>query len=223
MNWIFIVTGILFVLFCILLLSRLQISFYFVHRNDKSDIQVTFRMYRFIKYTLKVPLIQLDAEDHSIKIREETQAAKGQNKEKKKRITFQQLNERYHTFQNLLKHVQHFYGIIAGFLKKIKVAKVEWHSAVGLGEAPSSAIAAGTIWSIKGIVLQLLNKFFLLEGKPSISVVPVYQGLHSETRFSCMISFKIGHAIVVMLKMLKAWRMTGRSSQENTEYLTGGM
>jgi hypothetical protein len=47
--------------------------------------------------------------------------------------------------------------------------------------------------------------------------------MHSETRFSCMISFKIGHAIVVMLKILKSWRIVSRSTKVNSEYMTGGM
>lgn len=223
MNWFFIVIGILLLLFILLWITTLHISLYFVHRNDNSDIRITLRMYKFIKYTLDVPLIQVDAKDHSIKIREEKQAAMGKTKEKKKKISFMQLKQQYRTYQKTLGHIQHFYRIISEFLKKIKVSKVEWHSAVGLGEAASSAIAAGTVWGVKGTVLQFLNHFFRVEGNPKVSVVPVFQGMHSETRFSCMFSLKIGQAIVVMLKLVKAWRMKTRSSQVNTEYMTGGM
>ncbi|KZE64581.1 hypothetical protein AWM68_10580 [Fictibacillus phosphorivorans] len=223
MNWILILLGILLFLFILFCVSTIHITVYFIHRNDNSDITVTLRMYRFIKYKLNVPLIAVDAEDHSIKIREEKQGTMGQKKEKKKKVSFQQIKKQYRYSIKMLKHIHHFYKILAAFLKKIKVKKVEWHSAVGLGEASSSAIAAGTVWGFKGIAIQVLNTFFKLEGSPNISVVPVFQGMHSETRFSCMFSFKIGHAIVVMLKILKSWRMSSRSAKVNSEYMTGGM
>jgi Protein of unknown function (DUF2953) len=223
MEWILIILSIFIILFLLLMISTLNVALNFVHRNDNSDIKITLRMYRIIKYTLHIPLVQVDTKDHAVKIKEETQASMGQKKEKKKRKSFKQLKHQYIMFQKTLKHVQNFYRIIAQFLKKIKVSNVEWHSAIGLGEASSSAVAAGTVWGIKGIVLQLINTFFQLKGTPSISVVPVFQGMHSETRLSCMVSFKIGHAIVVMLKILKSWRKSRSSSQVNSEYMTGGV
>ncbi|MET3727495.1 hypothetical protein ABID52_001076 [Fictibacillus halophilus] len=222
MVWVTSIIGILLLLLIVISFSTIHISIYFVHRNDNSNIQVNFKMYRFLKYKLNVPLIMVDAQDHSVKIREEKKSTLGQKKEKKK-ITFSQIKKKYRSFNQMLKHINHFYKILAAFLKKMRVKKVEWHSAVGLGEASLSAIAAGTVWSFKGIAIQVLNTFFKLEGSPNVSVVPVFQGMHSETRFSCMISLKIGHAIVVMLKILKSWRMVSRSTKENSEYMTGGM
>ena len=222
MVWVTIIIGILLLLLIVISFSTIHISIYFVHRNDNSNIQVNFKMYRFLKYKLNVPLIMVDAQDHSVKIREEKQSTLGKKKEKKK-ISFSQIKKQIHSFKQMLKHINHFYQIVAAFLKKMRVKKVEWHSAIGLGEASSSAIAAGTVWGFKGIAIQVLNAFFKLEESPNISVVPVFQGMHSETRFSCMISFKIGHAIVVMLKILKSWRIVSRSTKVNSEYMTGGM
>lgn len=222
MVWFTIIIGILLFLLIVISLSTIHISIYFVHRNDNSNIQVNFKMYHFLKYKLNVPLIMVDAQDHSLKIREEKDTTLGQKKEKKK-ITFLQLKNQYQSFKKMLKHINHFYQILAAFLKKMKMKKVEWHSAIGLGEASSSAIAAGAVWGFKGIAIQVLNTFFKLEESPNVSVVPVFQGMHSETRFSCMISFKIGHAIVVMLKILKSWRIVSRSAKVNSEYMTGGM
>jgi hypothetical protein len=223
MEWMFYTAGIMLLFFIFLMISTLHIELQFVHRNDRSDVQIKFRMYRFIRYTLKVPIIRVDAKDHSIKMKEETQASMSTQKEKKKRITFRKLKRQYISFQKMLIHVKSFYKIIGQFLMKIKISQLTWHSAIGLGDASSSAIAAGSLWGIKGIVLQVMNALFILKGNPSISVVPVFQAMHSETRFSCMVSFKIGHAIVVMLKIVKAWRSARNSSHLNTEYMAGGM
>ncbi|MED1861958.1 DUF2953 domain-containing protein [Fictibacillus nanhaiensis] len=222
MVWVTIIIGILLFLLIVISFSTIHISIYFVHRNDNTNIQINFKMYHFLKYKLNVPLIMVDAQDHSLKIREEKQTTLGQKKEKKK-ITFSQIKNQYKSFKQMLNHINHFYQIFAAFLKKMRVKKVEWHSAIGLGEASSSAIAAGVLWSFKGIGIQVMNTFFKLEESPNVSVVPVFQGMHSETRFSCMISFKIGHAIVVMLKILKSWRIVRRSTKVNSEYMTGGM
>jgi Protein of unknown function (DUF2953) len=223
MEWILIILTIFISLFILLMISTLHVAIHFVHRNDNSDIQITMRMYRILKYNLHIPLVQIDAQDHSIKIKEEKQSSIGRKKEKKKKISFKKLKNQYLMFQKTLRHVQNLYHILVQFFKKIKISQLEWHSAIGLGEASSSAIAAGTVWGLKGIVLQLFNIFFRLKGTPSISVAPVFQGMHSETRLSCMVSFKIGHAIVVMLKILKSWRKSRRSSQVNSEYMTGGV
>ncbi|WNB93142.1 DUF2953 domain-containing protein [Bacillus sp. NEB1478] len=223
MEWILFFVAVLLLFTILLMLSTLHIELQFVHRNDNSDVQITLRMYRFLRYTLKIPLIQFDAKDHAVKIKEEKKASLGTEKKKKKRITFRQFKNQYKSFRGMLIHVQNFYHIIRHFLSKMKVENIAWHSAVGLGEASASAIAAGSLWGIKGVVLQLINTFFILKGNPSVSVVPVFQGMHSETRFSCMVSFKIGHAIVVMLKIMKAWRGTKNPSRANNEYMTGGM
>ncbi|MBY6035183.1 DUF2953 domain-containing protein [Fictibacillus nanhaiensis] len=223
MQWIILVFVIFCLSFILLMFSTLHIHFHLFHRNDNSDIRITLRIYRFVKYTLHIPLVQVDAEDHAIKIKEEKKASLGQKKDKKKRITFDQLNNQYTLFNKTLLHVQNLFHIIRHFLSKMKLSDLQWHSAIGLGDASSSAVAAGAAWGVKGIVLQVMNSFFQLQGVPSISVVPVFQALHSETRFSCMVSFKIGHAIVVMLKIVKAWRKSKRSSQVNTEYMTGGV
>lgn len=118
MNWILLIIGILVFLLVLLCVSTIHISVYFVHRNDNSDITVTLRMYRFIKYKMNVPLISIDAQDHSIKIREEKQGTMGQKKEKKKKVSFRQLKNQYVSFKKMLSHIHHFYKILAAFLKK---------------------------------------------------------------------------------------------------------
>jgi hypothetical protein len=222
MEWLFIILACIALFMILIIFSTIRIELSFFHRNDNTEMQITFRMYRFIKYKIKIPLLQVDISDHKIKIREE-QTGMGTKKEKKKKVTFAKLIKQYHSFQSMLAHVQGFYEIIKKFCSKIKISNLSWHSAVGLGDASSSAITSGALWGIKGFVLQLANTFFILKGSPSISVVPVFQVMHSETRLSCMISFKIGHAILVMLRMLKAWRQTQRTNAINTEYMTGGM
>jgi hypothetical protein len=221
-NWIFIIFASIVFTVVLVMFTTLYIELSFIHRNDNSDIQIKFRMFYFLRYTLKIPLIKLDVKEHAVKIREE-QKGIGTKKKRKKKVTFAQLKKQFKAYKDMVVHVQSFYQIIQKFCSKIKISNMTWHSSIGLGEASSSAVASGALWSLKGVVLQLINTFFTLKGSPSISVVPLFQVMHSETRFTCMVSFKIGHAILVMLRVMKAWRKTRRSNPINNEYMTGGM
>ena len=61
---------------------------------------------------------------------------------------------------------------------------------------------------------------------PNISVQPQFQMAISQTSFKCMLQFRIGHAIIAGIKLLKFWKggrphfksksLSGLSSQDKT-------
>ncbi|MDN4072597.1 DUF2953 domain-containing protein [Fictibacillus terranigra] len=218
----FIVLFILLLLFIVLLFSTVHVSFLYSHQGDDDFLRLKVSVWKFISYSFAVPEVKVNTSEKKIEVKEKSKGTTGA-KRKKTKITVQTIKENYKKYSRLLVQVTGFYRILRRFLKKVKISEVRWDSRFGLGDAASTAVASGAIWALKGNVLGILSHFVSLKGVPSIQVIPVYQGTLTQTRLSCMISFKIGHAIVVMLQMLKHWRKISSSkNKKSKKYIAGG-
>ncbi|KSU83647.1 Protein of unknown function [Fictibacillus enclensis] len=212
----------LLLLFIAIPLSTLHITFLFTHHGDDDFLRLKITLWKVISYTLELPEIKVNLAEKKLDLKEKS---KGATKEKKKRksITLHAFLNSYYNYLNLLRHVGGFYRILKVFFKKVTITDVKWNSRFGLGDAASTAVASGLVWALKGNVLGLLSHIVRLKGIPTIGVVPVYQGTLTQTRLSCMISFKIGHAIVVMLQVLKHWRsISSNANKKSKKYVAGG-
>nr|WP_144924164.1 DUF2953 domain-containing protein [Paenibacillus bovis] len=98
------------------------------------------------------------------------------------------------------------YKDIVMFIKKIKIYILEWSSQIGLGDAASSAIGAGTVWSIKGTIIAFLQSKLNFKRSPEIKVIPDFQGFSAQTYIKCMLKLKAGNAIWTGYKVLKTWK-----------------
>ena len=63
----------------------------------------------------------------------------------------------------------------------------------------------------KGGIVGIISRYMKLKDMPVMSVTPVFQHLWSETVFECIISFRVGQAILVGLRTLRYWRHTSKS------------
>ncbi|MCE5285486.1 MAG: DUF2953 domain-containing protein [Pelosinus sp.] len=70
-----------------------------------------------------------------------------------------------------------------------------WHTACGTGDAATTALMTGLLWSLKGTVLQRIKKHSVLEVQPSISIKPDWGTNQFATAFECIFSIRIGHVI----------------------------
>lgn len=212
---------ILLLLFIILIFSSVKLSLLFTHKGDNDYLRLKVSVWKVISYTFEVPEIKLNVAEKKIELKEETKGA-GNVKKKRSKITVSSIKQGYRSFHRLVLHVKDFYQTIKRFLKKVNVSEVSWHTQIGLGDAASTAMASGLLWAVKGNGLGVLSHFVNLKGVPKIQVIPVYQGTLTQTRLACMISFKIGHAIVVMFQMLKHWRRINSSRMKKSKKYTAG-
>ncbi|MDN4526605.1 DUF2953 domain-containing protein [Fictibacillus fluitans] len=212
----------LLLLFIVILLSTLHISFLFSHQGNDDYLRLKITLWKVLSYTLELPEIKVNLSEKKLDFKEKSKGA-GKEKRKRKSITLHTFLNSYHNYRHLLRHVAGFYRILKRFLKKVTVSDVKWSSQFGLGDAASTAVATGLVWALKGNALGFISHFVRLKDVPSIGVVPVYQGMLTQTRLSCIISFKIGHAIVVMLQMLKHWRsISSNTNKKPKKYVAGG-
>ncbi|XJZ26488.1 DUF2953 domain-containing protein [Bacillota bacterium Lsc_1132] len=202
-----VITGLL--LFVFVLLTKLTISIKYFHQNDNDDLKIEFRAwFGLIKYKKDIPLIKVDDDSPSVILKgkrkvgpQETVSDQNINK-----ITPRKVISSLKNYQEILEHVIHFHVVLRKFLRKVTIKQFRWSTAIGVEDAALTGMMAGGLWTIKGSVLGLLSHYFRMKEQPEIMVVPNFQQMIMHTELECMFQFRIGHAIVAGIKLVKFWK-----------------
>ncbi|MEI5905462.1 DUF2953 domain-containing protein [Bacillus spongiae] len=211
MVWIVgIVTFIFLVIFAIIM-TKLTIYISFYHGNDNDHFSLTFQAWGgLIRYKINVPLIKIDEDSASIVLKEEVENESGNGDQTKNeetnKITLKDFLASFHDMKAILEHVIGFNKIVKSFLAKVRVKNIEWQTVIGTGDASSTGVVVGGIWSMKSIIVSIISKAMKLQSMPIMTVHPSFQRMIIQTKFSCMIQFRIGQAIFGGMKIIRYWR-----------------
>ncbi|NEU29903.1 DUF2953 domain-containing protein [bacterium LRH843] len=214
MNWL-IVVAIIFVLIVCIFVSKVSVKV--VYKHDRDDDLLEARIYLwFIKvYTYSAPLIKID--DHSPALVVKEKHYTGLSSEKKRQvITPQTIINYLRKFKEFLQSIVGFHRIIKKFCGRISVHYLKWQTHIGVGEAAHSAQIAGAVWALKGSIVGIMSHYFKMKQMPNLYVQPYFNEWVSKITFSCMVSFRIGHAIVAGLMLLKHWKRRPKLSKVNS-------
>ena len=210
MVWVLIIVSILMLLFVLLIFSKLTILLNYYHFNDNDDLKVEFRLwFGLIKYKIDVPLIKIDDNSPSIIVKRKKK--KGNEKTKKDNVSVNEIDKSdvmtsFNNTKELLEHVFKLHLIVRKFFKKVSIKKLEWHTMVGVGDAALTGTITGGLWAIKGSIIGLLSHYLAMKQIPELSVTPHFQAAVIQTRFTGIFQFRIGHAILAGLKLIKFWK-----------------
>ncbi|WP_080874944.1 DUF2953 domain-containing protein [Oceanobacillus timonensis] len=92
---------------------------------------------------------------------------------------------------------------LPALLKEFKVLEFKWLTRGGTGNAFTTSVFSGTIWALKGWLIGYLGQHLEFSKNPQIQVQPDFKNSSLETRFSCMISFRLGKTILGIIRALK--------------------
>ncbi|WP_332689866.1 DUF2953 domain-containing protein [Halalkalibacter lacteus] len=205
MIWM-IVIGALILLAFVIVITKVNIDMVYRHNQDDDLLEVKVSLWRMRVYTFSTPVIKLDDDSASLLVEEEQKIGMMESKKKKKPITPELILEDLRWLRDFLEHVVGLHKIVRRFLKKVRVNRFTWHSGIGVGDAAYTAQLAGAIWALKGSIIGLIGNSMRMKFMPKLSIDPHFQAVVSYTYLSCMFSFRIGHAIVAGLMLLKHWR-----------------
>ncbi|MBB6445715.1 DUF2953 domain-containing protein [Bacillus benzoevorans] len=208
MKWVLLGCLLLILLFAIILMIKMKVSIHYKHAQDDDSLKIEFRvLFGLIKYRLNVPLIKVDDDSPSLVVENNLESGNGdKKKEETTKITEDDLLKRFHDFKALLEHVVSLHRIIRNFLKKVKITKLDWFTAIGTGDAALTGMLSGAVWTIKGSIIGLISHYFLLKNVPRVSVQPYFQMKVTQTVFTCMLQFRIGYAMFAAIKIIKFWK-----------------
>lgn len=203
-----IIIGAFLLLLVLLCFLKLTIHIRYYHKKDNDDLKIEVRaLFGLIKYKKTIPLIKIDNDSPTLVMEEETEIkGKKDTTEETKQYSPSDLLNFLSNSKELLNHVVQFHRIVRSFLAKLTIRNIEWSSIVGLGDAAHTGMISGAIWAVKGSIIGIISNYMKLLDMPKINIYPHFQGVASETLFSCMIQFRIGHAMMAGIKLVKYWK-----------------
>ncbi|UTR11392.1 DUF2953 domain-containing protein [Evansella sp. LMS18] len=215
--WILVI---LILLLLIMPFLKLRVLVTYLHDGKNDDLSLQFSIFRIIKYTLNVPVIAVDKESPSIVYEEHTDSALG-GTERKQKFTVDEFLFDLRKFEQLLNHVVGFHTIIRKFLKKVSMLKLRWVTQIGAEDAALTGSSSGAVWMIKGNVLGIISNYMRLKTAPEIEVIPYFQQIKLKTSLKCMVSFRIGHAILAGIKVLRHMKKGRALFSKNNDQTAG--
>ncbi|WP_227936591.1 DUF2953 domain-containing protein [Alkalihalobacillus deserti] len=204
MVWTIVIVG-LILLFIVIAITKVKINCQYRHNQDDDLLEVIVTIWKIKVYTFSAPIIKIDSDSATILVEEEQEIAGVQSK-KKLPITPELILGKLRWLRDFIDHVIGLHKIVRRFLKKVSVNKFTWHTDIGVGDAAYTAQLAGAVWTLKGSIIGMIGNTMRIKLMPKLSITPQFQAVVSHTYFSCIFSFRIGHAIVAGLMLLRHWK-----------------
>ena len=192
-----------FILF--VMITKLNIEITYKHDEDDDRLIVQVFAWKVKWYTWTTPVIAIDKQSPSLIMKKKNRSVLGKDKEKVK-ITRRTIKKYIKNVQRILERIVGFQQIMKRFLCKVQIKHFEWKSFVGTTDAALTGTLLGVIWAIKGGIVGLLSFYLQIREDPQIHVNADFQNKQSKTSLSCIISFRVGHAIIALLMIIKQWK-----------------
>lgn len=210
--WLLLALLIIFFLSILIIFTKLTIYVNYFNHNGNDDLKIEFRIwFGLIKFKKNIPLIKIDDNSPSIVINSNSQIGSSPTSKqgpdnKIKQITKDEIVANLKNMNELLHHVFNLHVIVKKFSNKVSIKQFEWHSMMGIGDAAHTGVLIGAIWAIKGSMLGMLSHYLKLIDMPKVTVTPQFQLAIIQTRLTCILQFRIGHAILAGIKLIKFWK-----------------
>jgi hypothetical protein len=207
MKWILWILIILLVILVLIIITKVKVKIRYQHISGNNELIIKLSAwFGLLRYTINVPVIKIDTDSATIKLKENKGMSEKTKTEKNKRITPEDMVETFKDINRLLEQVIGFHKIIRRFLKKVQVKQLEWRSRIGTGNAAHTGVVIGSCWAVKGAIIGLLTATLHFREMPVLSITPDFQGQRAETAILCILRFRIGHAIVTGFRLLRYWK-----------------
>ncbi|WP_261133277.1 DUF2953 domain-containing protein [Bacillus sp. Marseille-Q3570] len=217
--WIIGIILVISLMIGILMISRVRVTIKYVHQgNDDTCFIHAHFLKGLFDYSWEIPLNDIDLEgDGLMHMEYDTESEIGNKKlHDTKEMTFEaeSLIARVQETKALMDSVYQLGSIVRKFLKKVTIEEYQWVSTIGTGDAASTGIFAGLLWTIKGSVAGFLSFATRMEKPPVLEVTPSFQAPIVQTNLLCMFSFQIGQAMLAAYLIVKNWK--GRKQHVRT-------
>lgn len=207
MKWILIALAILVLIFILILITKVKVYLYFNHFNDDDHLKIEFKAwFGLIRYKIELPLIKIDDNSPTIVVKQKTGTDEEEINKDTKQFGAEDLLSSFHDMKELLQKVISLHKIVKKFLRKVTIQKMEWNTTFGLGDAAYTGMLTGAFWAVKGSLIGVVSHYMKLKSYPILSITPQFQFALSQTSISCIFYFRIGHAMLAGIKLIKYWK-----------------
>ncbi|MFD2046337.1 DUF2953 domain-containing protein [Ornithinibacillus salinisoli] len=188
MVWIILGLLLLIMIF-IIMISKVYITLGYTYQNHAHTIMVKVKMYQFSLYSNEWHVKKQDDIDLLDMIMDWDLS--GGTDGLKNRM------------KNSLQKMKNFGNILKRLLAKTHFHQLHWQTVIGTGNASTTGIITGGIWTIKGSIIALLKELGNVSENPTIIINPNFQMKQLESKIDCIVSIRIGQAIYTVFKSLR--------------------
>lgn len=203
MGWGLGAVSIVVALLLLLAVTPIDVSLRLERKGKRQDMSATIKVWYILKKSYYIPVISVDEENKSLIIKEKEESSISKPKEKDIEETPEDLKRQIETVRLFVHHIHGLLTIVKKLVGRMKVKQLEWKSQVGISDAAWAGILSGMLWSVKGTFAGVIAAFFKLKCEPVLHVQPDFKKTVFQTEFSCIVGFKLGHAIIAGIRVLK--------------------
>ncbi|CAM3919297.1 DUF2953 domain-containing protein [Lederbergia lenta] len=187
---------ILIVISVILITMKVKVELRLCIGSKQNEIDIQIKtLFNLIKVKKKFPLSNIqNVESDDLEVEKQTPISLND---------FGGLKEK---LIELYMDIKPFIQVLFSFFRKITIRKLNWRTKVGLGNAASTAVTSGIIWSFKGVALAFIDSHFKMKKSHSINVITDFNQYSLTTELDCMISVRAGDTIKVAWKLYRTWK-----------------
>lgn len=118
---------------------------------------------------------------------------------------------------------QSYKQVLITFIKKITIQMFSWSTHIGMGDAASTAVTSGVLWSLKSMLATYIKCKMTCRKGPIIQVFPNYQHFAFQSTIKCMLVIKAGNAIVTGIKLYRIWKKNLTNVDEDSKNMRENM
>jgi hypothetical protein len=204
----------LFALVLLFLFSTVRIRFRYYRQGENDEVTVQFRMWAgLLRFQTRFPTIRLTAKGWNVK------ESTGKKPPWHRRIRWKTLRRAQREFTLLQQRVVDLYEVMRRFMAHVTCDRFIWKSGIGTGDAAETGVLAGLAWGVKTGLVAVFGSYIRWRARPHLDIVPHFQEHRLETELDCIIRFRLGHAILAMIRVLTRMRAKGgEGTWQNTPF-----
>lgn len=211
MGWLFLVVGI--VMMSAFVLSPVRVCVMYHRRGDHDQLKTQIRLLWGL-LRLRYDISMADLTKKGLQVKEKrVPPYPGKKKRRRKRFTLATLQRWARESRYLQKRIVHLYEVFRQFLSHVVCERLTWVSKIGTGDAAETGVMTGVVWSVKATLIGMLGSYIRWDRSPDLNVRPFFEKEILDTNLNCIIRFRVGHAILAVLRLLT--RIHGKGSEKN--------
>ncbi|PTM58632.1 DUF2953 domain-containing protein [Desmospora activa] len=218
MGWL-LAAGIAVLFFVVMIVSTVRIRLLYRRQGEDDEMSVHVRMWAgLLRFQYRFPQFRLTSE--GVDVKEKTKAPlSGKKPAWFETIGLKTLQRVRQDWRILKYRVIGLYDVFYRFLRHVTCERLIWKSHLGTGDAAETGVITGLAWGVKTSLVGMLGSYIDWLVRPRLDVVPHFQERRLETELDCMIRFRIGHAILAILRLLMRMRgKGGEGTWQNTQF-----
>lgn len=205
MGVVVVIISLLLLFIFIVIVTKLKIDITYKHSGDDDLIKIHFYAWKIKWYTFQVPVIKMGNRSPEMILKGKSDSTVAEKK-KTLKVNSRTIKKSIAKLNFYMHHIVHLKRIVIRFLKRVQIEKLEWNSSISVADAAMTGKLYGLVWVLKVHLVHLLTHFVRMNRLPILHVDANFHEKRSKTDFSCMISFRLGHAIIALFTIVKQLR-----------------